>query len=164
MRHNLKNRPVTLQPEVRSAKHPWVNPERSAEWFEGFEKELRVPHAKTTTPSLESWKDRAARMHPQKSEMEKDMLIIFGNDESLRPVVTDRSYPIVTVTPDFVFPRHNLALFLDGKHVHDHRQDRDEQLRKALADRYALKVLSLTYEGNSEAEKQRVLKETKEAC
>lgn len=39
MKFNLKNRPETINPPYSA--RPWCNPEKSAEWFEGFEKELR---------------------------------------------------------------------------------------------------------------------------
>jgi very-short-patch-repair endonuclease len=118
---------------------------------------------KVTAPSIEAYKDREARMHPQKSKMEEELLLVLGNDEALRPVVTDRGYPIVTVTPDFVLTKHNLAIFIDGEQVHAHRQDRDDDLRKKLADRHGLKVLSITYSANTEAEKQRIIAEIKGA-
>jgi len=143
------------------------NPVAYDGWFKMLErgKATTALEPKVTAPtvSLESWKDREARMHPQKSKMEEELLLVLGNDETLRPVVTDRGYPIVTVTPDFVLTRHNLAIFIDGEEVHAHRQDRDDDLRKKLADRHGLKVLSITYSSNTEAEKQRIIKQIKEA-
>ena len=122
-----------------------------------------VPKPKVASQAVEPWANREARMHPQKSKMEEELLLVLGNDDALRPVVTDRSYPIVTLTPDFVFPRHNLAVFLDGKEVHAKRQDRDEALRDKLFARHNLKVLSITYSGNSESEKHRIIAEIKGA-
>lgn len=141
------------------------NPE-AYDWFFRYQERGRaklIPKSQPATPSVESYRDREARMHPQKSKMEEELLLIIGNDDALRPIVTDRSYPIVSLTPDFVLTRHNLAIFVDGKQVHNHRQDRDKELRQKLSDRHGMKVLSITYDGNSDAEKQRIIAEIKGA-
>lgn len=141
------------------------NPVAYDGWFKMLErgKATTATQPKVAKPSIESWEQRKAAMSPQKSRMELELLEAFSNDDSLRPVVTDRKYPIVEVEPDFVFPRHNLAVFTDGAEVHAGREDRDERNRQALASKHGLKVLSITYSGNSDAEKQRIIAEVKGA-
>jgi len=131
--------------------------------YEKEKKRLEEPVKPASPKSLDTAEQKLARMHPQKSRMEEELLVAFGNDDLLRPVVTDRSYPIVSVTPDFVFPRHNLAVFLDGKEAHASRQERDSELREKLFPRHGLRVLSVPYCGNSDAEKQRIIKLVREA-
>jgi very-short-patch-repair endonuclease len=149
----------------RCAEKADFNPVAYDGWFKMLErgKATTATQPKVTKPNIESWAQRKAQMSPQKSRMELELLEAFSNDDSLRPVVTDRKYPIVEVIPDFVFPRHNLAVFTDGAEVHAGREDRDERNRQALASKHGLKVLSITYSGNSEAEKQRIIAEIKGA-
>ena len=104
----------------------------------------------------ERWVDRKARMHPQHSRMEEDVfLALYANGVLPR---RDEKFPIQTTTPDFYFPEKRLAVYLDGEKVHFKRQDRDETIRELLRKRHKVKVLSITYKGNSERERQRILK------
>jgi len=110
----------------------------------------------------ETWEQRKAQMSPQHSKMEttlQELLVAKG----VKPIVTDRSFTLVSTTPDFYFPSHNLAVYVDGAEVHAGKEERDERLREMLGKRHGLKVLSLTYEGNSQAETDRLLQAIVEA-
>jgi very-short-patch-repair endonuclease len=106
----------------------------------------------TETPEF-----RVAQMHPQHSKMEQLIL----EKLEVKPVVTDRSFCLQSTTPDFYFPSQNLAIYLDGQ-PHEGREDRDEALTALLEKRHGLKVFRIKYNGVSETEQNRVLKEITE--
>jgi len=138
-----------------------ANPEKFLAKLHHEKAEEKKPELKILKPSdFESWKDREARMHPQHSRMEEALLEKFAVN-NIRPVTIDRSFPIVAATPDFYFPAHNVAVYVDGEDAHFGRQDKDEQLRSRLEAIYKVKVLSLTYSRYTEAEANRLLEEIK---
>jgi very-short-patch-repair endonuclease len=67
-----------------------------------------------------------------------------------------RSFCVMSTTPDIYFPEQRLAIYIDGP-VHKGREDRDEALRELLAKRHGLKVVSIPYERYSQKEKERIL-------
>ena len=104
----------------------------------------------------DSWRHRKATMQPQHSRMEMEILFML-HEKGLCPM-TNEDFCIQSTIPDFWFPSRRLAVYLDGEKVHRKRQDKDAYLRELLAKRHGVKVLSITYKGNSKREKSRVLK------
>jgi very-short-patch-repair endonuclease len=134
-----------------------LNSEAYDGYFRTLEKEKngQIPQLRREVlGSKESWEQRKAVMSPQHSKMEE--LILQKLD--VKPVVTDRSFCLQSTTPDFYFPSHNLAVYLDGQ-PHEGREDRDEALTALLEKRHGLRVLRIKYKGTSDAEQTRVLKE-----
>jgi len=125
--------------------------------FKNLNGEAEKPkiETKTTEPEKDKWEHRKAQMQPQHSKIETLVLTKLEASE-MRPVLTDRVFPIQTTTPDFYFPRHNLAIYLDGP-AHEGREDRDEKLRDLLVKRHGVKVVSIKYKSERDAEA--VLKE-----
>jgi very-short-patch-repair endonuclease len=70
-----------------------------------------------------------------------------------------RSFCVMSTTPDIYFPEQRLAIYIDGVQVHVKRQEKDETLRELLAKRHGLKVISIPYERYSQKEKERILEE-----
>jgi very-short-patch-repair endonuclease len=137
-----------------------LNPEAYHGYFRTLEKEKngQIPQLRREVlGSKESWEQRKAMMSPQHSKMEELIL----QKLEVKPVVTDRSFCLQSTTPDFYFPSHNLAVYLDGQ-PHEGREDRDEALTSLLEKRHGLRVLRIKYSGTSEAEQSRVLKEITE--
>ena len=74
--------------------------------------------------------------------------------------MTNQKYCLLSTVPDFVFPSHNLAVYLDGKAVHEGKQsDRDDELRDLLRKRHGMRILSIPYSSKSKAETDRILNE-----
>jgi uncharacterized protein (UPF0297 family) len=70
-----------------------------------------------------------------------------------------RSFCVMSTTPDIYIPDKGLAIYIDGVQVHVKRQEKDETLRELLAKRHGLKVISIPYERYSQKEKERILEE-----
>jgi len=139
-----------------------LNPEGYDGYFRYLDKKKNgeVPQLRREVlGSKESWEQRKATMSPQHSKMEE---LILQKIE-VKPVVTDRSFCLQSTTPDFYFPSHNLAVYLDGQ-PHEGREDRDETLTALLEKRHGLRVLRIKYKGTSDAEQTRVLKEIAEGA
>ena len=98
----------------------------------------------------ETWEYRKAIMAPQHSKMEEQVISLLS-EKGVRNIVQDRSFCLLTTTPDIFFPEFNKAVFLDGKAVHANHTDRDEKLRESL-EKKGIKVLSITYDSTSERE------------
>lgn len=107
---------------------------------------------------FDSWTQRKAEMQPQHSEMETTIQTLLM-EKGVTPVQTDRSFCLLSTTPDFVFPKHNLAVYLDFTETHQKREDRDEKLREMLTKRHGMRVVSIPYKSNSKQEAERILAE-----
>jgi very-short-patch-repair endonuclease len=126
--------------------------------FFGFQQQSPLIGEHVASKSLESWEDRKARMSPEHSEMETTIQTLLL-DKGIRPVLTNQKYCLLSTVPDFVFPAQNLAVYLDGKAVHNGRQDRDDELRDLLRKRHGMRVLSITYGSKSKGEVDRIFNE-----
>jgi len=102
----------------------------------------------------ESWAERKAHMQPQVSSMEQKLAVAL----SAKGVgfESQKQFCLQSTTPDFFIG--NTAFYIDGS-VHVKRQDRDEYLRELLAKRHGVKVVSLSYETDSQQEQDRLLGE-----
>ena len=109
----------------------------------------------------EPWLERKAHMAPQISQMET--LIAKALTAKAVSFESQKLFCLQATTPDFWFPKQNLACYLDGLDVHRNRQDKDELLRELLTKRHGVRVLSITYEGTGQTEQDRVLAEITEA-
>lgn len=114
---------------------------------------------KTHKPK-ESWAQRKAVMTPQVSKMEETVLIKL-EQKGLHPQA-QKQFCLRSTTPDYYFPRQNLACYLDGP-VHKGREDRDEAIRELLTKRYGVRVVSIGYEGSSEATINKIVNDIVEA-
>jgi very-short-patch-repair endonuclease len=127
--------------------------------FFGFQQQQPVLAKPDKPEQLESWEDRKARMSPEHSEMEQTIMQLCL-DKGVRPVLTNQKYCLLSTVPDFVFPSANLAVYLDGKAVHNGKQmDRDDELRDLLRKRHGMRVLSITYGSKSKGEVDRIFNE-----
>jgi len=127
--------------------------------FFGFQQQTPVMAEHVESKPLESWEDRKARMSPEHSEMEQTIMQMLL-DKGIRPVLTNQKYCLLSTVPDFVFPSMNLAVYLDGKAVHNGKQlDRDDELRELLRKRHGIRVLSITYSSKSKGEIDRIFNE-----
>lgn len=99
-------------------------------------------------------------MKVQHSRMEMDVLEDLAT-QGLHPM-TAKSFPVLSTTPDYWFPDKRVAVYLDGKKVHFKRQDKDARLRYLLKKRHRIRVLSITYDGNSKRERRRIVEEIKQ--
>jgi very-short-patch-repair endonuclease len=98
-------------------------------------------------------------MSPEHSEMEQTIMQLLL-DKDIRPILTNQKYCLLSTIPDFVFPGQNLAVYLDGKAVHNGKQvDRDDYLRDELRKRHGMRVLSITYGSKSKGEIDRIFNE-----
>lgn len=59
--------------------------------------------------------------------------------------ITNKSFCVLSTTPDFTFPTKQIAFYIDGVAVHIKRFDKDEKLRELLAKRHGYRVESYTY-------------------
>ena len=109
----------------------------------------------------EPWLERKAHMAPQISQMET--FIAKALTAKAMSFESQKLFCLQATTPDFWFPKQNLACYLDGLNVHRNRQDKDELLRELLTKRHGVRVLSITYEGTDQTEQDRVLAEITEA-
>ncbi len=135
------------------------NPEVYDGWFHYQEraKNGQVPKVLQLQKPVESWTQRTAQMSPQHSKMEETMLLALQVN-GIHNIVQDRQFCLLNTTPDFYFPQANLAVYIDGEEVHGAKQqDRDEQLREMLTKQHDIRVLSVSYSGNSKGEVDRVL-------
>jgi hypothetical protein len=72
-----------------------------------------------------------------------------------KAVDTDMTFCVESTTPDQYILPDAIALYLDGP-VHKGREERDEMLRGKLAKRRNVKVVSISYEGYTKKERERV--------
>lgn len=110
-----------------------------------------IPTAKVTATMLkpkDTWQHRKATMTPQVSKMEESVLVKLER-KGLHPEV-QKQFCLQSTMPDYYFPNKNLAVYLDGE-VHKGREDRDEALRELLTKRHGVSVVSISYEGTSQA-------------
>ena len=103
----------------------------------------------------DKWEHRAARMRPQHSRMELDVLLLL-NKKGKYPW-SWKPFCIQSTEPDYFFEREQIAVYLDGEKAHAKRADRDSRIRELLEKRHGVRVVSITYRGNSHKEQQRVL-------
>jgi hypothetical protein len=90
-----------------------LHPEKFSAHFQ-HENGLGTPLSngkKVVVPSVDSWKEREAHMKVQHSKLEELVLLKLQNT-TMTPISTDRGFDLVTTTPDFYFPRHNLAVYM----------------------------------------------------
>ena len=133
-------------------------------YFELLEKKLpeslfKKPEPKTAKPSdFDSYAEKQAHMKVQHSEMEQTILQLLM-DKGVTPVQIDRSFCLVSTTPDFVFPKLNLAVYLDFTETHQGKEDRDQELRDLLEKRHGMRVVSIPYKSNSKHEADRILEQ-----
>ena len=127
--------------------------------FQEQVKEGKVP-AKLATPSkpTETWDQRLAQRSPEHSEMQ-DWITQKLMDSGVRPVITDRWVCLEGTKPDQELPSLNAFLFLDGEEAHKGRSDRDSYLRGQLEKHTGKHVVSVSFKGKSDREKQRVWSE-----
>jgi hypothetical protein len=107
-------------------------------------------------------KDRFAREESMRgSNMHTKLNNAMSNYCTSRniPIFFDKEFkvqddPPLSTFPDQYYPTKHLALFFDGDAVHHGKQkERDIELRKLLAKKYAgLRVVSLSYRGNTKRE------------
>jgi very-short-patch-repair endonuclease len=113
-------------------------------------------NVRVVKPAQDSWEHRKAAMQVPVSRMEDwvaSALTVLGVGFECQ-----REFCVRSTTPDFWFPKQNLAVYLDGP-VHEGREDRDDALREQLANRHGVKVVSIPYAGDSAAELERVVAE-----
>lgn len=101
-----------------------------------------------TVIHLDTWEQRKASMQVPVSKMETSVLIKL-EQKGVHPEA-QREFCLRTTRPDYYFAEQNLAIYLDGE-VHRGREDRDEALRELLTKRYGVRVVTILYEGSSEA-------------
>lgn len=97
------------------------------------------PHAILTTDtprSLDKWEVRKAQMGVQHSKRELEFVELCTREDDLRPVITDRSFPLEETIPDAVFPKYNAVAYVDDPATHSgSRMDKDEVLREKFLKR-----------------------------
>ena len=96
-------------------------------------------------------------MRVQHSRMEWDVLEDL-NRAGLFPLM-DKSFPVLSTTPDFFFPDKNLAVYLDGEKVHAKRQEKDQELRRLLAKRHGVTVLTFPYKRRTKKARQKIVEQ-----
>lgn len=90
---------------------------------------------------------RRAQMRPRVSKMET--AIALRLEEEGIPFQEQTEFCLVQTTPDFFFPQKNLAIYIDGEHVHRKREAKDEFLREKLQKRHGVKAVAIVYKDNS---------------
>jgi hypothetical protein len=105
---------------------------------------------------LEKWSDREAKMHPQHSKTEENVLQALVT-KGIRNIAQDRHFCVRETVPDLYFPEKNLAVYLDFEETHKKREDKDEQLREWLTKCHGVRVLSLPYDAVSQKETDRLV-------
>jgi len=136
-----------------------ANPDAFNSYF-GYQSKKPEPKVVLTTDTvrpLEKWEERKAHMSPQHSKME-GIVIASLIESGVTGIIQDHHFCVQETIPDIYLPAQNLAIYLDGE-VHDHKQERDEQLREMLTKRHGVKVLSYSYDSTSQKEVDRVTKE-----
>jgi very-short-patch-repair endonuclease len=58
---------------------------------------------------------------------------------------TQKQFCLQSTKPDFYFADVNLAVYLDGEQVHRNREQKDQELRDKLEERYGCTVRSYSY-------------------
>ena len=99
-------------------------------------------------------------MHPQHSRMEFDILDELSK-AGFHPEM-DKHFCVLSTTPDFYFPDKNLAVYVDGEKVHEKRRERDQELRRLLAKRHGVTVLTFPYKRRTKREKMKIVEQLKE--
>jgi len=145
----------------KCSQHAKLHPEEVVSHFRFLEqvKQGKVP-PKLATPSkpTETWEQRLAQRSPEHSEMQ-DYITQKLMDAGVRPVITDRWVCLEGTKPDQDLPSLNAYVFLDGEEAHKGRMDRDSYLRGQLEKHTQKRVVSVTFKGKSDREKQRVWSE-----
>ncbi|MFQ6077116.1 MAG: hypothetical protein ACE5Z5_13465 [Candidatus Bathyarchaeia archaeon] len=108
----------------------------------------------------ETWEFREARMHPEVSRMEFEVVTELMA-EGL-PLEMDREFCLESTKPDAYHPGKNLAIYIDGP-VHKGREERDEGLRELLRKRYGCRVLVLRFEDYSKSAKEEIKRRIRKA-
>ena len=86
--------------------------------------------------SLDKWEFRKAQMSVQHSKRELEFVELCTREDDLRPVITDRSFPLEETIPDAVFPKYNAVAYVDDPATHSgSRMDKDELLREKFLKR-----------------------------
>ncbi len=115
-----------------------ANPDTFNSYFSAVNKKPE-PHTVLTTESprsLDSWEQRKAQMSPQHSKRELEFVELCTREDDLRPVITDRSFPLEETIPDAVFPKYNAVAYVDDPATHSgSRMDKDEVLREKFLKR-----------------------------
>ncbi len=140
-----------------------LNPEAMTGFFNYLKKEANgeVPSGKpklATPLSLSKWEDRKAHMEVPVSKAEIELGEDLANDALLRPI-THQSFTLgPTTTPDWFLPRHNLAIYYDGK-VHEGHEDKDEELRDLLKEWYPeIRIVVVTYKDSKKEMLEKIRK------
>ena len=120
-------------------------------------KQETKPETKEYKPT-ETWEQRLAVRSPEHSEMQ-DWITQKLIEAEVKPVITDRWICLEGTKPDQDLPSLNAYVFLDGEEVHKGRGDRDSYLRGQLEKHTDKRVVSVTFKGKSDKEKQRVWSE-----
>ena len=105
----------------------------------------------------ETWAQRQAVMHPQHSKIEEALQVKL-HEKGMHPLV-DQEFCVKSTRPDFYFPDKKLAFYVDGSVVHVGKEDRDNLLRDMLAQRYGIRVVSISYTDFTDAETERVFQQ-----
>lgn len=130
----------------------------------GYKPERKPVEPATVTASIikpqDTWEQRKARMQTPISKMEEAVLVKL-EQKGLHPDA-QREFCLRSTRPDYYFPQQNLAVYLDGE-VHRGREDRDEALRELLSKRYGVRVVTILYEGSSEATEDSIVEKIVEA-
>ena len=119
--------------------------------------------------AVESWAHRVARMHPRTSRMEVELLKLLSSDKELREagwhMWFQKPFCLVKTTPDFYLAKGDVAIgvYIDGEKVHLNKQLRDQELRDLLWQKRHVKPLAFSYPTYSEAWRDRLFKQIKEA-
>jgi very-short-patch-repair endonuclease len=104
----------------------------------------------------DTWEHRKATMQVPVSKMEESILIKL-EAKGLHPEV-QKEFCLQRTRPDYYFPQQNIAVYLDGE-VHRGREDRDDDLRQLLKRRHGVQVVSILYEGSSEATENQIVQD-----
>lgn len=104
--------------------------------FFGFQQQHPVIGEHLKSEPLDSWEERKAHMSPQHSKRELEFVELCTSEDDLRPVVTDRSFPLEETIPDAVFPKYNAVAYIDDPATHGgSKMDKDEVLREKFLKR-----------------------------
>ena len=145
----------------KCSQHAKLHPEEVVSHFRFLEqvKQGKVPPKLTASSKpTETWEQRLAQRSPEHSEMQ-DYITQKLMDAGVRPVITDRWVCLEGTKPDQELPSLNAFLYLDGEEVHRNKQDKDQYLRGKLEKHTQKRVVSVTFKGKSDREKQRVWNE-----
>jgi very-short-patch-repair endonuclease len=104
----------------------------------------------------ETWEHRKASMQVPVSKMEERVLVKL--EAKGIHLITQKEFCLQRTFADYYDPQQNVAFYLDGE-VHRGREDRDDALRQLLTKRYGVRVVSILYEGSSEATEDKIVQE-----